>query len=136
MYLKLQPYQQGTAVSCKNLKLSRRYNGFFQIRKKVGQVAYKLTLPISSKIHLVFHVLQQLRGVGEDHELRGSEEAICSCRIHSDKMEIELLWKFSSSGRRIAENWQHGKVIMTSKRDFQTLDFEGNVKLGWFVTVE
>ena len=39
-------------------KLAPRYIGPFEIRSKVGEVAYKLILPLElSRIHLVFHVL-------------------------------------------------------------------------------
>ena len=37
-------------------KLSPRFRGPFKIFKKVGQVAYKLQLLESSKVHPVFHV--------------------------------------------------------------------------------
>ena len=38
------------------LKLLPRFCGPFKILRKVGQVAYKLQLPASSSVHLVFHV--------------------------------------------------------------------------------
>lgn len=37
-------------------KLSRRYFAPFKILDRIGQVAYKLDLTKTSKIHLVFHV--------------------------------------------------------------------------------
>ena len=37
-------------------KLSPRFCGPFKILKRVGEVAYKLELPPTSKVHLVFHV--------------------------------------------------------------------------------
>ena len=37
-------------------KLSPRYYGPFQILKKVGQVSYKLDLPLNSKLCPTFHV--------------------------------------------------------------------------------
>ena len=40
----------------KNLKLSTKYYGPYQIEQKVGFVAYKLKLPDGCSVHPVFHV--------------------------------------------------------------------------------
>lgn len=64
VYLKLQLYIQQSVMPRANYKLSFPYFGPFTIIDKVGAVAYKLQLPASTAIHLVFHVSQLKRAVG------------------------------------------------------------------------
>ena len=56
VYLKLQPYRQTSVALRKNMKLSTKYYGPYQIEQKVGSVAYKLKLPDGCSVHPVFHV--------------------------------------------------------------------------------
>jgi len=58
VYVKLRPHKQQSRVCWINPKLSPSYFGPFQVIYCVGAVAYKLQLPDSTHINLVFHVSQ------------------------------------------------------------------------------
>ena len=58
VFVKLQPYRQGSVVMRYNQKLAPKYYGPYKIVDKCGEVAYKLLLPQDSMIHSVFHVSQ------------------------------------------------------------------------------
>jgi hypothetical protein len=40
----------------KDDKLSPKYYGHYKVFQNIGTMAYKLELPTSSRVHLVFHV--------------------------------------------------------------------------------
>jgi hypothetical protein len=56
--LKLQPYAQSTVANRPCRKLAYKFFGPFAVEKKVGSLAYKLTLPPEARVHPVFHVSQ------------------------------------------------------------------------------
>ncbi|GJY00542.1 ty3-gypsy retrotransposon protein [Tanacetum coccineum] len=67
--VKLQSYRQLTLARRLSNKLAKRYYGPYKVEARVGKVAYRLTLPASSKIHPVFHVSILKSFLGSENEV-------------------------------------------------------------------
>lgn len=65
-FLKLRPHRQQSV--CKRIyqKLVARYYNPLKIIKKIGNVAYKLQLPLESRVHLVFQASCLKKALGND----------------------------------------------------------------------
>lgn len=55
VYVRLRPFRQ-TSVAPSYSKLAKRFYGPFEVVERIEPVAYRLSLPASLRIHLVFHV--------------------------------------------------------------------------------
>lgn len=58
VFLNLQPYVQSSIAQRASQELAFKFFGPFPVTAKIGAVAYRLQLPVSSLVHLVFHVSQ------------------------------------------------------------------------------
>ena len=65
VYLRLQPYRQYSLKKNGETKLQPKFYGPYKISIKVGEVAYELDLPTSTRIHNVFHVSCLKKVVGQ-----------------------------------------------------------------------
>ncbi|GAU29612.1 hypothetical protein TSUD_164620 [Trifolium subterraneum] len=55
VYVRLRPYRQTSVTAQTYSKLTKRFYGPYRVLDKIGPLAYRLELPPTSKIHLVFH---------------------------------------------------------------------------------
>lgn len=56
VWLRLKPYRQNSVVNRSYTKLSKQYYEPYKIVKKINPVTYRLELPATSSIFLVFHI--------------------------------------------------------------------------------
>ncbi|GJS99092.1 hypothetical protein Tco_0820262 [Tanacetum coccineum] len=56
VFIKLQPDRQITLAKCLFNKLAKRFYEPYEIVERIRKVSYRLALPVTSKIHPVFHV--------------------------------------------------------------------------------
>ena len=66
VFLQLQPYKQLSLKQAKkDNKLSPKYYGPYKVLQKIGTMAYKLELPITSRVNSVFHVSFLKKVIGD-----------------------------------------------------------------------
>lgn len=71
VYLKLQFYRQTSIATRQHQTSSTSYLGSYEVLERICQVAYKIDLPQTSKIHQVFHVSLLKPHKGEPLNLSG-----------------------------------------------------------------
>ena len=66
VFLRLQPYKQMSLKNTKkDNKLSPKYYGPYKVLQNIGNMAYKLELPASSRVHPFFHVSCLKKVIGD-----------------------------------------------------------------------
>lgn len=86
VFVKLKPYRQYSARQQLHHKLGHRFFGPFQVLKRVGQVAYKLDLPASARIHPVFHISMLKRCIGKPENQIASLQLLDTSTNLEDKV--------------------------------------------------
>jgi len=64
VYLKRHPYRMKSLATRVNHKLEARFYGPFEVLERIGEVAYRLKLSKSAKIHPAFYVSLLKKSIG------------------------------------------------------------------------
>lgn len=87
VYLRPRPYRQMIVAVGRNLKLSARFFGPFQITQRIGKVAYKLDLPPNSKIYLIFNISCLKKKIGARFQPNPSLPTLIENRTLAPKLK-------------------------------------------------
>lgn len=66
VFVKSQSYRQQFVEHRNSQKLALRFYGPFEVLQRIGDVTYKLKLPVGAKLHPVFHVSLLKKKLGND----------------------------------------------------------------------
>jgi len=132
VFLRLRPYRQMSVILLRNLKLSLRYYGPFQVVQRIKTVAYKLDLPPSSQIFHIFHVSHLKKKLGDqivplpelptltiEGTLTPEPAAVLDRRLK--KRITELVHSCSFNGREPPNTTPPGRIWTTFEHPFLTL---------------
>eukprot|EP00253_Pinus_taeda_P033469 PITA_33469 len=72
VFLRLQPYKQTSLKDKDCQKLSPKFYRPYQVLQRIGEVAYKLALPPTAKIHPFFHVSCLKKVIGNNCKIQTS----------------------------------------------------------------
>lgn len=119
VWLRIPTYKQSSVVAAHYIQLAPKFYGPFPVQERIGQVAYKLTLPSSVKIHPVFHLseLKKFERVStitpilplyQQGHLVPQPKAILDARKVSTTAEILIHWEGYSPAEA---SWQDAEMI-------------------------
>lgn len=106
VFLKLQPYVQRSVTTRTNQKLAFKYFGPYKILQRVGAMAYKLQLPDSSTVHLVFHVSQLRQALPlTKHALEQLPAAAAASPVPEDILGHRVVQRGGTSASQVRVRW-------------------------------
>ncbi|XP_073224803.1 uncharacterized protein [Cicer arietinum] len=108
VFLKLQPYKFKSLVDRPYAKLDPKYYGLFQTLSRVGEVAYKLNLPLETKVHPMFHVSWLKKALKPQHSTQTLPAMLTEELEMAVQLEDILQWRTDVGGNmEILVKWVH-----------------------------
>lgn len=110
VYIKLQPYRQNSVAVRRSLKLSSKFFGPFPILERVGKVAYRLLLPVGSRIHPVFHISKLKKHLGEAQQVQSTLPVLDDedeVLIHPAEAVLQqrVIWRNNQHVQQLLVRW-------------------------------
>lgn len=128
VYMKLQPYVQSSLAVRTNKKLSFRFYGPFWVLERIGEVAYKLDLPESSRIHPVLHVSQLKKHIPKDSVVSVYLTTVCIEPTDLIKPECKLgarmIQRGSQMVKQVLVKWNMLPESMATWEDEADIQWE------------
>lgn len=118
VFLKLQPYVQSSLAPRANQKLAFKFFGLFPVIARVGKVAYKLGLPVSSSIHPVFHVSQLKLAVAPHKVIPSLPHEFDWPRFPESVLQHREVLKGDNQVKQVLIKWSGWPKEMATWEDF------------------
>jgi hypothetical protein len=131
--MKLQPYVQSSVATRSNKKLSFRYYGPFRVLQRIGQVAYKLNLLATSRIHPVIHVSQLKKHIPNEVEVTQDLTSVCTNPEQILKPEKILNTRLIQRGAVDYPTGKYGNMGRQSRDSQEIWPSNTNLRTGWFL---
>jgi hypothetical protein len=133
--LKLQPYAQATVINRPLPKLAYMFFGPYTVLERIGQVAYKLELPLDCKVHNIFHV-SQIKDFRPDYapvfaELPGPPAPDTVDTEPEKILERRLVKKGNAALPQVLIKWTNLPEDATTWDDWTTLQARFPFVLAW-----
>lgn len=112
---------QSSLAPRSNQKLAYKFFGPFQIIGKIGAVAYRLALPASSLIHLVFHVSQLKRAIPRNTEVVDLSAALDSHQFPERVLQRRVVSRGDVLTPQILVKWSNMSSSLATWEDTEAL---------------
>ncbi|GJU03262.1 ty3-gypsy retrotransposon protein [Tanacetum coccineum] len=124
VYLRLRDYRQVSLARREGQKLTKRYYGPYKIIEKIGEVAYRLQLPETARIHPVFHV-SLLRDCIGDHQPSVEVPLWHTDHLHISTPEVVLDRKTTQMNKvKVLIKWLGHDISEATWEDEEQIRFQ------------
>nr|GFA50571.1 retrotransposable element Tf2 [Tanacetum cinerariifolium] len=124
VYLRLCNYRQTSIAARANQKLSKRYLGPYRILEKIGPVAYRLQLPITSRVHPVFHVSLLKESHNQSISTEFPSEWLTDYQADNPEPERILEQRNSGNKKEVLIQWKNQEVSDATWEDLQEITIQ------------